>query len=272
VQEWGFDGLKIDGQNVNAVPPCYTPAHHHASPDDAPRAVPLFFKQLSEAVKSVRLDAVIQLCPCGTAFSVYNLPFVTQTVASDPLSGFQVRLKAKVFHALRKTGLSYSGDHVELTNRLWDPATAKTVVRGEEDFASTIGVGGIPASKFTMTGIPQADSSLALTPDKERVWRSWIRAYLRERPAEGDYLPLYDIAFDRPETHVVRKGETLYYAFFAPDSFVGTVRLRGLGRHDYEVDRLPDDLELAVLSGTRPELSVSFRKSLMIKAVPRLTH
>ena len=32
--EWGFDGLKIDGQHLNAAPPCYNPAHAHATPED----------------------------------------------------------------------------------------------------------------------------------------------------------------------------------------------------------------------------------------------
>ena len=29
--EWGFMGLKIDGQHLNGVAPCYNPAHHHAA-------------------------------------------------------------------------------------------------------------------------------------------------------------------------------------------------------------------------------------------------
>jgi len=28
--DWGFDGLKLDGQHMNGVPVCYNPAHHHA--------------------------------------------------------------------------------------------------------------------------------------------------------------------------------------------------------------------------------------------------
>jgi len=32
---WGWDGLKIDGQHLNAAPPCYNPAHHHAYPEEA---------------------------------------------------------------------------------------------------------------------------------------------------------------------------------------------------------------------------------------------
>ncbi|HSZ00589.1 MAG TPA: glycoside hydrolase family 36 protein, partial [Terriglobales bacterium] len=42
--EWGFDGLKLDGQHMNAVPPCYNPAHHHKSPEDSVEALPDFFR------------------------------------------------------------------------------------------------------------------------------------------------------------------------------------------------------------------------------------
>ena len=31
-RDWGYDGLKLDGQHMNAVPPCYNPAHKHARP------------------------------------------------------------------------------------------------------------------------------------------------------------------------------------------------------------------------------------------------
>ncbi|MCM3500044.1 hypothetical protein M3669_12275, partial [Staphylococcus capitis] len=32
IGEWGFDGVKIDGQHLNGVAPCYNPAHRHARP------------------------------------------------------------------------------------------------------------------------------------------------------------------------------------------------------------------------------------------------
>ncbi|MGH8316304.1 MAG: glycoside hydrolase family 36 protein, partial [Steroidobacterales bacterium] len=44
--EWGFDGLKIDGQHLNAAPPCFNKDHHHASPEEASEGVPGFFKAI----------------------------------------------------------------------------------------------------------------------------------------------------------------------------------------------------------------------------------
>ena len=35
IGEWGFDGIKLDGQHLNSVAPCYHPAHKHAHPTDS---------------------------------------------------------------------------------------------------------------------------------------------------------------------------------------------------------------------------------------------
>ena len=35
IGEWGFAGLKIDGQHLNGVAPCYNPAHKHARPEES---------------------------------------------------------------------------------------------------------------------------------------------------------------------------------------------------------------------------------------------
>ena len=39
-RDWGYDGLKLDGQHMNAVPPCYNPAHKHARPEESVEALP----------------------------------------------------------------------------------------------------------------------------------------------------------------------------------------------------------------------------------------
>jgi alpha-galactosidase len=144
------------------------------------------------------------------------------------------------------------------------------VQEGAEDFASTIGVGGVPSTKCTLQGLEQADSSLALSPEKERIWKKWIGAYNRETPAEGEYLNLYDIAYDLPETHVVRKGTTLYYAFFADTGHSGRVTLRGLnpGR-DYDVVDTIEGVKLGTVHGASPALMITVRPSLLLKVIER---
>ena len=62
--------------------------------------------------RSINPHAVIQNCPCGCCMSFYNLPYTNQTVASDPTSSWQVRLKGYVYKALVPR-TAYFGDHVE---------------------------------------------------------------------------------------------------------------------------------------------------------------
>ena len=54
--------------------------------------------------------------------------------------------------------------------------------------------------------------------------------YKEKMLSRGEYLgTLYDIGFDRPETHAIRKDGSMYYAFYAPH-WSGKVTLRGLAR------------------------------------------
>ncbi|RZJ39747.1 MAG: alpha-galactosidase, partial [Brevundimonas sp.] len=35
IGEWGYEGLKLDGQHMNGVAPCHNPAHNHARPEES---------------------------------------------------------------------------------------------------------------------------------------------------------------------------------------------------------------------------------------------
>ena len=267
ITKWGIDGFKIDGQNLNEVQPCYNPEHHHKNPDESTQGVPGFFKDLYKTAITLNPNFVIQACPCGTNFSFYNLPYVNQTVASDPLSSWQVRLKGKTFRALYGKRESYSGDHVELTNRTWDDKLQKFIPHGKEDFASTLAVGGIPASKFTVDGIAQADSTLMLDPAKEKYYQRWMQIYNTEKMSEGKYLNLYDIAYDKPETHLIKKGNSYYYSFFAKNNYNGKVQLRGLEKGNYKIYNLYTGKIIANINTSAPYLQINFDKYLLLKAV-----
>jgi alpha-galactosidase len=267
ITKWHIDGFKIDGQNLNEVPRCYNKEHDHTSPLESSRAVPLFFKDIYDTATRLRPGFLIQLCPCGTNFSIYNLPFVNQTVASDPEDSWQVRLKGKTFRALYGGNEAYSGDHVELTNRTWNDSLQTFVPHGLEDFASTLAVGGIPASKFTIPGVKQEDSTLELTGSKYNYYRRWLDVYENEKMSEGRYLNLYDIAFDKPETHVIRKGDSFYYSFFTPKHFDGTVQLRGLSAGLYKAYDLYSGKLIEQFSSKDPYLAINFDRYLIIKVV-----
>ncbi|HLH03348.1 MAG TPA: glycoside hydrolase family 36 protein [Bryobacteraceae bacterium] len=255
---WGFDGLKLDGQFLNAVPRCTNPAHHHASELDSVRELPFFFRAISDAAHAVKPGALIELCPCGTAYSFFAMPYYNMSVASDPESSWQVRSKGKTLKALMGDKLPYFGDHVELSD-------------GGMDFASTVGVGGVIGTEYRWPpndkAAPPSDADAAkliLTPEKETLWAKWVRIYRKEMLPEGEYLGnLYDIGFDKPETHCIRKNGVMYYAFFAPE-WKGTVELRGLGTGRYAVFDYVDNKPLGFVNGPDGKLQVAFKGSLLI--------
>ncbi|NIR65209.1 MAG: alpha-galactosidase, partial [Aliifodinibius sp.] len=215
METWRYDGLKIDGQHLNAAPPCYNKAHNHNYPEESFEKVPDFFKNIYQTAMKIKPDAVIEICPCGTAYAFHTMPFMNQSVASDPTSSWQIRLKGKTFKALMGASAPYYGDHVELSDN-------------RNDFASTVGVGGVIGTKFTWPVGAEKDSEIDLTAAKEKKWQKWLNIYESHMLPKGRYLgTLYDIGFDRPETHAIKKGNAMYYAFYA-SQFEGVVELRGL--------------------------------------------
>ena len=265
IVEWKIDGFKIDGQHLNAVPNCFNPAHKHQALKESFQSVPVFFKELQTVAKKLNSEIVMQLCPCGTNYNLYNLPYINQVVGSDPVTSFQVRLKGKTFKAIYGKNLAYSGDHVELTNRKWNSEQKKFLANEWEDFASTLAVGGVPATKFTSPYIAQDDSSLMLTPQKELYWKKWLSIYNKEKMSGGEYLNLYDIAFDKPETHLIKKGNEFYYSFFSETAFTGTIIFRGLLKGKYSVENLVNGEKLAEVSSKHPSMQITFQTSLLLK-------
>ncbi len=254
MSEWGYEGLKIDGQHLNAAPPCYNPAHHHAYPEESAEKLPEFYKVILETALSINPDAVIQICPCGTSYSFFNLHYMNQTVSSDPLSSWQIRLKGKTIKALMGTNAPYFGDHVELSD-------------SASDFASTVGIGGIVGTKFTYPTDRLDHKNYLLTPEKEIIWQKWLDIYNENYLSKADYRgELYDIGYDKPETHAVQKGDTMYYAFYA-DKWNGEIELRGLENKTYKVIDYVNDKFISNVDGKNAKLNVSFNKHLLIKAV-----
>jgi alpha-galactosidase len=256
IGEWGYDGLKIDGQHLNGAPPCYNPAHHHDRPEESVEAVPELFRLIYEAARAVKPHAVVEICPCGTTYSFFNLPWMNQPVSSDPESSFQVRLKGKALKALMGPSAAYYGDHVELSD-------------GGEDFASSVGVGAVIGTKFTWPPGAARRDRYDLSPEREKTWKRWLEIYNAKMLPKGKYRgELYDLGFDRPETHAIEKDGSLYYAFFA-DSWSGPVELRGLEEKTYRVVDYVHDVELGPVKGPSAELSVDFEGSLLVEAVPQ---
>lgn len=255
VGDWGFDGLKIDGQHLNGVAPCYNPAHRHDRPEASVEGVANFFRVVYEAALKANPGAVVELCPCGTAYAFHTMPYMNQAPASDPLSSWQVRHKGKALRALMGLGAAYAGDHVELSD-------------GGGDFASTVGIGAVVSTKFTWPLDPKPKDSFLLTPERERRWRRWIGLYNERRLPAGRYLGgLYDIAFDQPEAHVTEKDGVLYYGFYAL-RWDGLVPLRGLGAGRYRLVDYVNDLDLGIVTGDQARPHLRFEGYLLLEAQP----
>jgi alpha-galactosidase len=254
--DWGFDGLKLDGQHMNGAPACYNPAHHHARPEESVEAMPDFFRAIYDTAQAVKPGALVEFCPCGTAFSFFTMPHFNMSVASDPRGSFQVRSKAKTLKALMGDNVPFFGDHVELSD-------------GANDFASTVGVGGVVGTQFVIPALMVKRSRSDLTPAREKDFETWLRIYREKMLSRGHYLgQLYDIGFDVPETHVIRKDQTLYYAFFAKH-WKGPVQLRGLQDRNYTVLDYVNGTSLGTLSGHDAQLPVEFDKHLLLEVRPQ---
>ncbi len=253
MEDWGFDGLKLDGQHMNAVPADYNPELNLENPEQSVSELPDFFKIIYKEARNIKKDAVVENCPCGCCMSFFNMPSTNQFVSSDPLSSWQIRLKGKVYKALAPN-TAYYGDHVELSD-------------DGIDFASTIGIGGVPGSKFTWPkDNPTAENSYLLTSEKEAIIKKWIDIYYEKELAQANYLgDVYDIGFDKPETHLIKKDNILFYSFYDSD-WDGKIELKGLDKSvTYRIHDYVNDLDLGTIDGNMPYLNVKFKNKLLIE-------
>ncbi len=166
-----------------------------------------------------------------------------------------MRLKGKTLKALQGDGMAYFGDHVDMVH---------------DDLASTVGVGGVVGTDFRWpVGSGTSREGKDLTPEREQVFAKWINVYKEKMLPRGEYLgTLYDIGYDAPETHAIRKNGNMYYAFYAPH-WAGKVTLRGLGNRTYQIVDYVNGKDLGTAKGPEAVLDVAFDQHLLIEASPR---
>ena len=219
------------------------------------QALPGYFREIFETARSLKPQALVEFCPCGTSYSFFTMPHYNMSVASDPSSSFQVRSKGKSLKALMGDGVAYFGDHVELSD-------------GANDFASTIGVGGVVGTQFVLPSLMHKRSKSDLTPAREKDFGKWLAIYAEKMLPKGQYQGgLYDIGFDRPEAHAIRKGDNQYYGFFAK-RWKGPIELRGLGNGSYLIRDYEHGRDLGLVTGPRAVLPVAFQGHLLLEALP----
>jgi alpha-galactosidase len=260
IEDWGFDGHKLD--NIYTVPPCHNPAHHHEHPMESVYAFAEIYRKMFELTRALKPDSVTQICPCGTQILHTLIPAMDQAVTADPTSSRQIRRRVKFYKGLLGARSAIFADHIELTD-------------DGMDFASELGTGGILATKFIREEDeairPRLQEWWGLDREKELIWKKWFVLYKQLMLSKEEYLNLYDIAFDSPESHVIRKGDEFYFAFYTPESnaeFSGDIEFRGLEQQQYQLIDYVNEKKLGTINGPTAKLSLSFRHALLVKAVP----
>jgi alpha-galactosidase len=266
IGDWGFDGSKLD--NIYSVPACYNPAHHHKSPQESVNAMGEVYKIIFETTRAIKPESVTQACPCGTTPSLAWLPFIDQAVTADPVGGTQVRRRIKMYKALLGPQAAVYGDHVELSEMT--PLGNGNWSEHGSDFASTLGVGGVPGTKFVWPEAGPKFKPVALTSEKDAIWKKWIGLYNEKMLSKGEFLDLYVYGYDVPEAYAIEKDGKMYYAFFtsADKPFDGEVELRGLKPGTYSVVDYVDGKDVGTVQaadGKAPKLKTEFKQHLLLE-------
>jgi alpha-galactosidase len=267
IRDWGFDGSKLD--NIYSVPACYNPAHHHKSPQESVNAMGAVYKTIFETTRAIKPESVTQACPCGTPPSLAWLPFIDQAVTADPVGALQVRRRIKMYKALLGPQAAVYGDHVELSEMT--PLSHGNWSEHGSDFASTLGTGGVPGTKFVWPDPGPKFKAVALTNEKDVLWKKWIGLYNDKMLSKGEFLDLYVTGYDVPEGYAIAKDGKMYYAFFAPTEKVawkGEVELRGLKPGTYHVTDYVDGKDLGVvqvLEGKPATMTTEFKHHLLLE-------
>ncbi|MCX6625091.1 MAG: alpha-galactosidase, partial [Acidobacteria bacterium] len=253
VSVWGFDGAYTDYQGLSSVPACFNPAHHHRSPLDSFQAAPRLFEMIHTTLRRLKADPLHEVCICSLPHSPYNMPYYDLANASDPVSTWQVRSRVKVEKAIRG-GTFPVGDCYQIPIEEW---TGYSV---PESFETAMGTGAQVTTFYTH-----------LDETRKGPWKRWFQEYRELDLTHGEYLNLYDLAFDKPEGHVIRKGRDLYFGFFADvwprDRY--KIELRGLEKDGvYEVYDYANRRDLGTVKGADPRLNIAFKDSLLLRVRP----
>ncbi len=148
------------------------------------------------------------------------------------------------------------------------------LTRGDGDFASSVGIGALVGSNFTLGHLnppapPPEDPDTKLSSGRKEHFRKWLKVARQYPLWKGSYRgELYDIGFDKPEAHVVDWNGKTYFAFFA-EEFDGQLELRGLKESlIYSIRDYPEDKELGKVAGNAPRLKAKFHGHLLLEAAP----
>ena len=178
-----------------------------------------------------------------------------------------------MYKALLGPNAAVYGDHVELT-KISFPSHANERDTGQ-DFASTLGTGGVLGTKFTWPDYGPKFKDVKLTPEKEAHWKQWIGLYNEKMLSKGTFRDLYVYGYDNPEGYAIEKDGMMYYAFFTPAdaaNWSGELQLRGLAPGEYRVTDYVNGKDFGTVSGPTGKLHADFKSSLLLEATPVPRH
>jgi alpha-galactosidase len=129
-----------------------------------------------------------------------------------------------------------------------------------EAFESAIGTGAQLTTFYTQ-----------LDKRQKELWSRWFQEYRQLGLANAEYRNLYDLAFDKPEIHVIQKGQELYYGIFAEAwSARKPIPLRGLDKNlTYAVYDYKNRVNLGTVKGSAPQIMAGFKESLLLRLTPQ---
>jgi alpha-galactosidase len=171
-----------------------------------------------------------------------------------------------MYKALLGPQAAVYGDHVELSEMT--PVGKDGWSEHGSDFASTLGTGGVPGTKFVWPDPGPKFKPVALTSEKDAHWKKWIGLYNEKMLSKGEFRDLYTYGYDLPEAYAIEKDGKMYYAFFAPKDFKGEVELRGLKAGSYRVLDYTDGKDMGTVkvdAGMAPKLKTEFKEHLLLE-------
>jgi alpha-galactosidase len=210
------------------------------------------FEEIHTDLHRHRDDPYLEVCICALPHSPYNMPYYPLATTSDPRADVQARRRVKAEKAIRGPRFAV-GDGYQVPAHEWRGTSLR------EAFETAMGVGAQLTTFFA-----------ELDGRQRALWERWFKEYRAQGPGSGEYLNLYDLAFDLPEAHVVRRGADLYYGFYA-DRWPATqkIELRGLdpGKR-YEVQDYGRGRSLGEVAGASPSITAEFQGSLLLRVRP----
>ncbi|VAW11598.1 hypothetical protein MNBD_BACTEROID05-471, partial [hydrothermal vent metagenome] len=249
---WGYDGLYSDTRGLSAVPPCYNTKHQHKTPLASFQAVPKVFEVINVTLKKNNKEAIHEVCVCAVAHSPYNMPYYDLASASDPINLLQTRRRIKVEKAIHGPTFAV-GDCYQVPDDEWSGFSVP------QAFESAIGTGAQATTFYT-----------DLDTVQYQHWNKWFKDYTKLKLSSAAYVNLYDLAYDFPEVHVVKKGSEIYYGIYSNLwSKTDTIELRGLKKGvNYSVYDYANKRKLTNINGDSPFIHVGFRDFLLIYLKP----